>query len=73
MPFLVPISNIFPNYQFSYNVFVTLETQFSCDINILRLAQDMEIALLSGWDLKMSRLRRLQLGLDYLKFDEIEK
>lgn len=26
----------------------------------------------NGWDLKISRIRRLQLALDYLKFDEIE-
>lgn len=28
---------------------------------------------MSGWDLKISRMRRLQLSLDYLKFDEIER
>lgn len=31
------------------------------------------LCLENGWDLKMSRMRRLQLGLDYLKFDEIEQ
>ncbi|KAJ8769555.1 hypothetical protein K2173_005158 [Erythroxylum novogranatense] len=30
------------------------------------------LSLQNGWDLKISRLRRLQLALDYLKFDEIE-
>ncbi|KAI5384322.1 uncharacterized protein LOC127105709 isoform X1 [Lathyrus oleraceus] len=27
----------------------------------------------NGWDIKVSRLRQLQIALDYLKFDEIEK
>lgn len=31
------------------------------------------LCLENGWDLKKSRLRRLQLALDYMKFDEIEK
>ncbi|GMP35733.1 hypothetical protein CsSME_00008072 [Camellia sinensis var. sinensis] len=29
--------------------------------------------MVAGWDLKISRIRRLQLALDYLKFEEIEK
>lgn len=28
---------------------------------------------MSGWNLKISRMHRLQLALDYLKFDEIER
>ncbi|KAK9272515.1 hypothetical protein L1049_002888 [Liquidambar formosana] len=31
------------------------------------------LCLENGWDLKISRMRRLQLALDYLKFDEIEQ
>ncbi|XXG85857.1 hypothetical protein AAC387_Pa11g0871 [Persea americana] len=31
------------------------------------------ICLENGWDLKIARMRRLQLALDYLKYDEIEK
>ncbi|XP_052197729.1 uncharacterized protein LOC127804771 isoform X2 [Diospyros lotus] len=31
------------------------------------------LCLENGWDLKISRLRRLQLALYYLKFEEIEK
>ncbi|KAK9949873.1 hypothetical protein M0R45_005384 [Rubus argutus] len=31
------------------------------------------LCLENGWDLKISRMRRLQLSLDYLKFDEIER
>ncbi|PRQ49064.1 putative spatacsin [Rosa chinensis] len=31
------------------------------------------LCLENGWDLKISRMRRLQLALDYLKFDEIER
>ncbi|KAK9134405.1 hypothetical protein Syun_013735 [Stephania yunnanensis] len=27
----------------------------------------------NGWDLKIARIRRLQLGLDYLEYNEIEK
>jgi len=27
----------------------------------------------SGWDIKISRIRQLQIALDYLKFDEIER
>lgn len=27
----------------------------------------------AGWDVKVARIRRLQLALDYLKTDEIEK
>ncbi|XP_059642353.1 uncharacterized protein LOC132284280 isoform X2 [Cornus florida] len=30
------------------------------------------LCLENGWDLKIFRMRRLQLALDYLKFDEIE-
>ncbi|KAA8530957.1 hypothetical protein F0562_005676 [Nyssa sinensis] len=30
------------------------------------------LCLENGWDLKISRMRRLQLALDYLKFEEIE-
>ncbi|CAN1813358.1 Protein DDB_G0268328 [Linum perenne] len=30
------------------------------------------LCLQNGWDMKTSRLRRLQLALDYLKFDEIQ-
>ncbi|KAJ7945315.1 Spatacsin [Quillaja saponaria] len=30
------------------------------------------LCLENGWDLKVSRIRRLQMALDYLKFDEIE-
>ncbi|CAI0554803.1 unnamed protein product [Linum tenue] len=31
------------------------------------------LCLQNGWNLKVSRLRRLQLALDYLKFDEIKQ
>jgi hypothetical protein len=31
------------------------------------------ILSLSGWDTKISRIRQLQIALDYLKFDEIER
>lgn len=31
------------------------------------------LCLENGWDLKVSRIRQLQLALDYLKFDEIER
>ncbi|KAF3440484.1 hypothetical protein FNV43_RR18768 [Rhamnella rubrinervis] len=31
------------------------------------------LCLENGWDLKTSHIRRLQLALDYLKFDEIEQ
>ncbi|ONI01941.1 hypothetical protein PRUPE_6G168600 [Prunus persica] len=31
------------------------------------------LCLENGWNLKISRMRRLQLALDYLKFDEIER
>lgn len=31
------------------------------------------INAMSGWNLKVSRMHRLQLALDYLKFDEIER
>ncbi|XP_010261035.1 PREDICTED: uncharacterized protein LOC104599968 [Nelumbo nucifera] len=31
------------------------------------------ICLVNGWDLKIARMRRLQLALDYLKSDEIEQ
>lgn len=32
-----------------------------------------QLCLENGWDLEISRIRRLQLALDLLKFDEIEK
>ncbi|KAG9129276.1 hypothetical protein Leryth_015660 [Lithospermum erythrorhizon] len=31
------------------------------------------VCLENGWDLKISRIRRLQLALHYLKFEEVEK
>uniref|UniRef100_A0A2P2LNY5 Uncharacterized protein LOC105123888 isoform X3 n=1 Tax=Rhizophora mucronata TaxID=61149 RepID=A0A2P2LNY5_RHIMU len=31
------------------------------------------LCLQNGWDLKLSRLRRLQVALDYLKFEDTEK
>uniref|UniRef100_A0A2N9FSI1 Spatacsin C-terminal domain-containing protein n=1 Tax=Fagus sylvatica TaxID=28930 RepID=A0A2N9FSI1_FAGSY len=31
------------------------------------------LCLENGWDLKTSRMRRLEIALDYLKFDEIER
>ncbi|XP_056159194.1 uncharacterized protein LOC115681990 isoform X4 [Syzygium oleosum] len=31
------------------------------------------LCLENGWDLKVSRIRQLQLALDYLKFDELER
>ncbi|XP_021895508.1 uncharacterized protein LOC110812908 [Carica papaya] len=31
------------------------------------------VCLENGWDLKISRMRRLQMALDYLKFDEINE
>lgn len=33
----------------------------------------MWIASMSGWDLKFSRVRWLQMALDYLKFDEVKQ
>ncbi|XP_004504003.1 uncharacterized protein [Cicer arietinum] len=32
-----------------------------------------QLCLKNGWDIKVSRIRQLQIALDYLKFDEIEK
>lgn len=32
-----------------------------------------DIEMLSEWDVGISRIRRLQLALVYLEFDEIEK
>lgn len=34
---------------------------------------DKDVDIVLGWELRISRIRRLQLALDYLKFDEIEK
>ncbi|CAL0330002.1 unnamed protein product [Lupinus luteus] len=31
------------------------------------------LCLENGWDIKVSRIRQLQIALDYLKFDEIER
>ncbi|XP_027367445.1 uncharacterized protein LOC113873502 isoform X2 [Abrus precatorius] len=31
------------------------------------------LCLKNGWDIKVSRIRQLQIALDYLKFDEIER
>ncbi|KAK8653527.1 hypothetical protein V6N13_127522 [Hibiscus sabdariffa] len=31
------------------------------------------LCLENGWDLKLSRMRRLQVALDYLKFDEVKQ
>lgn len=41
-------------------------SKFKCTYEII-------ITSMSGWDLKISRMRRLQMALDYLKFDEIEQ
>ncbi|KAK7318518.1 hypothetical protein RJT34_03221 [Clitoria ternatea] len=32
-----------------------------------------QLCLKNGWDIKVSRIRQLQIALDYLKFDEIER
>ncbi|KAJ1412899.1 hypothetical protein SESBI_20049 [Sesbania bispinosa] len=32
-----------------------------------------KLCLKNGWDIKVSRIRQLQIALDYLKFDEIER
>lgn len=34
---------------------------------------DKDCDTVLGWELRISRIRRLQLALDYLNFDEIEK
>lgn len=33
----------------------------------------MCVTAMSGWELKISRMRRLQMALEYMKFDEIKK
>lgn len=33
----------------------------------------MVIDIIAGWDLRIARVRRMQLALHYLKADEIEK
>ncbi|KAI5588074.1 hypothetical protein BDE02_05G071700 [Populus trichocarpa] len=36
-------------------------------------AEADQLCLTNGWELKISRLRRLQMALEYLKYDEIEQ
>lgn len=43
------------------------------DVNANSFVYDISFDFFLGWDLSLSRIRCLQLALDYLKFEEIEE
>ena len=54
---------------------LTFVSLFICHLcqNCKFISYSTDLITIVGWDLKIARMRRMELGLYYLRFDEIER